>query len=134
MSPSRRHRTTVSRNPPAAPEPPATRPAPPPPRRGGRRRLVAALLVVGLLLAVDLARPPRAQLSARALLGAIHLYQRTLSPQMPRLGVRCRFTPTCSRYAEAAIAEDGALVGSLRAADRLLRCGPWTPPGTVDPP
>lgn len=86
------------------------------------------------LLAVDLARPPREQASAALLLAGIDAYQRTLSPAGAAAGVRCRFTPTCSRYAEAVIRRDGALVGSLRAAWRLARCGPWTPAGTVDPP
>lgn len=99
-----------------------------------RRRLAWAVLVTALLLAVDLARPPADQLSARALLAGVHLYQATLSPWMPALGVSCRFRPTCSRYAEGAIAKHGALVGSARAAWRVLRCGPWTEAGTVDPP
>jgi putative membrane protein insertion efficiency factor len=68
------------------------------------------------------------------LLAAIHLYQATLSPLMPRLGVGCRFTPTCSRYAEGAVRRDGALVGTARAVWRIARCGPWTPAGTHDPP
>jgi putative component of membrane protein insertase Oxa1/YidC/SpoIIIJ protein YidD len=32
------------------------------------------------------------------------------------------------------IRRDGALVGSARAGWRVLRCGPWTPAGTPDPP
>lgn len=91
-------------------------------------------LGVLLLLALDLARAPADQLSARALLGGIHLYQATLSQLMPRAGVRCRFHPTCSHYGEGAIRKRGALVGSLKAAWRIARCGPWTPQGTVDPP
>jgi uncharacterized protein len=100
-----------------------------------RRRLALASAVLLLaLLGLDLARAPGRQVSARLLLGAIHLYQATLSPRMPSLGVRCRFTPTCSRYAEASIRKHGALVGTLRAAARLAHCGPWTPQGTYDPP
>lgn len=99
-----------------------------------RRRWLAAVLAVALLLALDLSRAPADQLTARALLGAIHLYQATLSPRLPAIGVSCRFEPTCSRYAEAAIRENGALIGSLRAAYRISRCGPWTPKGTYDPP
>jgi hypothetical protein len=53
---------------------------------------------------------------------------------MPALGVSCRFEPTCSRYAEGAIRADGALIGTLRAVHRIGRCGPWTRPGTDDPP
>lgn len=104
--------------------------------RSRRRRLAvlgaAALLAAGC--AADLARPPARQLSARALLGAIDLYQATLSPALARGGARCRFVPTCSRYAEGAIASDGALVGTARSAWRVARCGPWTEAGTVDPP
>ena len=53
---------------------------------------------------------------------------------MPALGVSCRFEQTCSRYAEGAIRENGALIGTLRAVHCIGRCGPWTPPGTIDPP
>ena len=101
-----------------------------------RRRLTTLIVLVGVvvLLACDLARPPQRQVTARALLAAIHLYQATLSPRMPALGVRCRFTPTCSHYAESAIRKYGALVGTARAVARIARCGPWTPRGTYDPP
>jgi uncharacterized protein len=96
--------------------------------------LTAAALALVLLGTLDLARPPAEQLSAHALLAGIHLYQRNLSPWLGAFGVRCRFTPSCSHYAEGAIRKSGALVGSLRAVWRILRCGPWTPAGTVDEP
>lgn len=102
--------------------------------RHRRRFLRWGLAAFVLLLALDLARPPRHQASAAVLLGAIDLYQATASRWMPRLGVHCRFHPTCSRYAEAVIRRDGALVGSVKAMGRILRCGPWTPAGTFDPP
>jgi putative membrane protein insertion efficiency factor len=97
-----------------------------------RRRVALALLA--LLLAADLARPAPRSLLARAEVGAIHVYQATLSRLLGRAGVRCRFRPTCSHYAEGAIRQDGALIGSGRAAWRVLRCGPWTRAGTYDPP
>jgi putative membrane protein insertion efficiency factor len=103
-------------------------------RRPGRFKRAAAALLLAAALCVDLTRPPSRQASARVLLAGIHLYQATLSPRMPALGVRCRFRPTCSHYAEGAIARYGAVSGSLRAAWRILRCGPWTPAGTYDPP
>jgi len=101
-----------------------------------RRRLKAWIVALGLLLALglDLSRAPRDQISARFLLGGIHLYQATLSPRMGSLGVRCRFQPTCSHYGEGAIRKYGAWKGSWLALWRILRCGPWTPAGTVDPP
>jgi uncharacterized protein len=37
----------------------------------------------------------------------------------------CRFEPTCSAYAIAALSRYGALRGSWLAARRLLRCHPW---------
>ena len=66
--------------------------------------------------------------------GAIHLYQRTLSRLMPAVGIQCRFTPTCSRYADVVIARHGAIPGAWRTITRLARCGPWTEMGTVDEP
>ena len=100
-----------------------------------RRRLLLGLLLAALtLLAVDLTRPPSAQLSTRAMLAAIDLYQATLSPRLGRLGASCRFEPTCSHYGEAVIRRHGALVGGAKAAWRILRCGPWTPAGTEDSP
>ena len=97
------------------------------------RGRIVALLVLALLV-TDLVRAPERQLTARGLLAAIHLYQATLSPALGKAGVRCRFTPTCSHYAEGAIRKNGALVGSLRAGWRVLRCGPWTKRETYDPP
>lgn len=107
-----------------------------PPRKGwGVAQWLRLLAVVGVLaLAVDQTGPPAEQVATRFLLGGIDLYQATLSPRMPALGVRCRFRPTCSRYGEASIHKYGAMVGSARTAWRILRCAPWTPAGTYDPP
>lgn len=85
-------------------------------------------------LALEQLLPPNRQPTALTLGAGIDLYQATLSKWMPAAGVRCRFTPTCSHYAEGAIEKNGSVVGSLRAGWRLLRCGPWSPAGTVDPP
>jgi len=67
-------------------------------------------------------------------IAAIHGYQQTVSPVAARLGLRCRFTPTCSRYAEEVIARDGVTRGGWKTLRRVVRCGPWTPMGTNDPP
>lgn len=56
-------------------------------------------------------------------------YQRVISPGLPR---RCRYEPTCSRYAVQALSEYGILRGLVLAAWRLLRCNPWSP-GGYDP-
>lgn len=54
--------------------------------------------------------------------GMVRAYQLFLSPLLPP---SCRYLPTCSDYAAEALAEHGALAGSLLAARRLLRCHPW---------
>jgi putative membrane protein insertion efficiency factor len=56
------------------------------------------------------------------LIAPIRLYQLLISPLLPP---SCRFYPTCSQYALAAIAEHGALRGSWLALRRLARCHPW---------
>ena len=63
------------------------------------------------------------------LVGAIRIYQRTISKLLPPA---CRFYPSCSEYAAQAIERYGAVRGSALAASRLMRCHPWHP-GGVDP-
>lgn len=55
-------------------------------------------------------------------MGGIRLYQRALSPA---LGARCRFHPSCSRYAYEAIEVHGTLRGSWMATKRIGRCQPF---------
>ena len=98
-----------------------------------RRRVLRVFAIFTILLAVDQFLPPQRQVSSRLLLASIHAYQRTISPHL-KGRVVCRFEPSCSHYAEGAIEESGAVVGSFRAVARIARCGPWTPPGTLDPP
>jgi putative membrane protein insertion efficiency factor len=97
-------------------------------------RIWAAIAIVLIAIALDLRRPPPEQLITRATIGAIHVYQATLSPLYSRMGVQCRFTVTCSHYGEAVISKFGVMRGGWMAAKRIFRCGPWTPAGTVDPP
>jgi putative membrane protein insertion efficiency factor len=99
-----------------------------------RRALLLAAGVIAALLTWDLARPPASQWTAWSAITLIHAYQRTGAPFARSLGARCRFTLTCSQYAETLIRRHGLVAGGLRATRRLLRCGPWTAPGTVDPP
>jgi len=99
----------------------------------GWLRLLVLLATIGVA-AWDLTRAPHQQVGARLAIAAIHAYQATGSPLLASAGLHCRFTPTCSKYAEAVIARDGLARGSWRALTRILRCGPWTPAGTVDQP
>ena len=56
------------------------------------------------------------------LIGLIRVYRYLLSPL---LGPSCRYTPTCSEYAQQAIVQHGALRGSWLTAKRLCSCHPW---------
>jgi putative component of membrane protein insertase Oxa1/YidC/SpoIIIJ protein YidD len=86
---------------------------------------MALVLVAAAFAAVDV---------RAAALGGIHAYHRLLAPIAARAGVRCRLTPTCSRYAEIVIARDGVIRGGAKTIRRLARCGVWTAAGTRDEP
>jgi putative membrane protein insertion efficiency factor len=62
-------------------------------------------------------------------LAPVVAYQRLISPALPR---RCKYEPTCSRYAVQAVREYGILRGLVLALWRLLRCNPWSH-GGYDP-
>ena len=100
----------------------------------GRRRFFIIAIVLVIAAAVDTRRPPTDQFMTRAAIAAIHVYQATLSKWYERAGVQCRFDPTCSHYGEAVMRQFGAPRGGWLAMKRVLRCGPWTPMGTADPP
>jgi len=55
-------------------------------------------------------------------LGMIRFYRRAVSPfTLPS----CRFTPSCSAYAQEAIEKHGAGKGGWIALRRLFRCHPF---------
>ena len=99
-----------------------------------RRCWLIVLAVVVCAGVLDASRPPARQASVRLAVGGIHLYQRTMSPVLAPLGATCRFTPSCSHYAEAVLRRHGIVRGSWLTVRRIARCGPWTPAGTKDPP
>jgi uncharacterized protein len=65
----------------------------------------------------------------RIVLAPIAVYQRVISPALPR---RCKYEPTCSAYAVQAVREYGILRGLVVASWRLLRCNPLSH-GGFDP-
>ena len=56
----------------------------------------------------------------------VHFYRRVISPLKPKT---CRFYPTCSSYALAALRLHGACKGSWLTVRRLCRCHPFCEPG-----
>jgi putative membrane protein insertion efficiency factor len=52
----------------------------------------------------------------------LKIYQTCVSPL---LGERCRFHPSCSHYAVAAVEKHGIIRGFFFTIRRLFRCHPW---------
>ncbi len=67
--------------------------------------------------------------AVRAAQAPILLYRRVISPALPR---RCKYEPTCSAYAIAALQEFGILRGLVLAVWRVVRCNPFSH-GGYDP-
>lgn len=103
------------------------------PRRLKQKRAWLLLLATFLLLLVlDTFRAPENQVSARAYIGAVHVYQ-ALGRPLLRGRVVCRFCPSCSDYSIAAVQRHGIRRGLVLTFDRLSRCNHNTPLGTYDP-
>jgi uncharacterized protein len=73
--------------------------------------------VINPVVTLQLTRLPR-----HVLMGAIRVYQSTIGPALP---ASCRYRPTCSAYAYAAIERHGVLCGAWLAVRRLARCQPF---------
>ena len=69
------------------------------------------------------ARPRLRTLVRNIAVAPIVLYQRVISPAIPR---RCKYEPTCSRYAVEAVRTFGVGRGLVLAVWRLLRCNPFS--------
>lgn len=59
----------------------------------------------------------------------LRTYRFALSPVLNSLGCRCRFHPSCSRYAMQAFVNLGLVDASFKSLKRILKCGPWHPGG-----
>jgi len=65
----------------------------------------------------------------KILIAALAFYRRRLSPL---LAPSCRFSPTCSCYAQEALERHGLFYGLWLALRRVLRCHPFSA-GGLDP-
>ena len=62
-------------------------------------------------------------------LAFLHTYRLTTSPLY---GDVCKYYPSCSAYAVAAVQQHGAVKGAALTAARLGRCHPWAVGGVDD--
>lgn len=65
------------------------------------------------------------------LIKLIRGYKKYISP---RMGNKCRFSPTCSEYAMEAIEVHGVVKGGMLSLWRILRCNPFGKAGYDPPP
>lgn len=70
----------------------------------------------------------------KIILGAIKLYQKTLSPDHGWFKHHhptgyCRFTPTCSQYTYQSVTKYGVIKGGWLGLKRIFRCNPWSAGG-----
>jgi putative membrane protein insertion efficiency factor len=82
--------------------------------------LTAMTWRLAVIAVVCLLAPGRRGVRDR-LLRAVHRYRAEVSPKRPPC---CRYTPTCSTYAVAALERHGAAKGTYLTARRLRRCRP----------
>ncbi|MBP5527052.1 MAG: membrane protein insertion efficiency factor YidD [Bacteroidales bacterium] len=61
-------------------------------------------------------------LLSKLMLALIAFYRTCISPLLPPT---CRYTPTCSQYAQEAIRKYGPFKGGWLALRRILRCHPF---------
>ncbi|MBL4734609.1 MAG: membrane protein insertion efficiency factor YidD [Flavobacteriales bacterium] len=59
---------------------------------------------------------------SKAIVGMIKVYQIVISPLYVST---CRYSPTCSTYAQEALLKHGPLKGTFLSIKRILSCHPW---------
>lgn len=70
------------------------------------------------------------EFAKRIIIALIRFYQKFISPLKGKGS--CRFYPTCSEYAIAAVTKYGIFKGTLLSVKRILKCHPFHP-GGFDP-
>jgi putative membrane protein insertion efficiency factor len=89
------------------------------------------LALAAALIGADSVRAPDHQLVARIYVTAVRSYQR-VGPRTLAGYVRCRYSPTCSRYSVEAVQRYGLRKGLGLTLNRLWRCRGSVPRGTYD--
>jgi len=93
---------------------------------------LGSFLIMAMLFVADAMRLPPHQVSVRVFEASVVGYHRFIHPLTGRF-IRCRYTPTCSRYAVQAVCKYGIAKGGWMGLRRIESCRPSVPLGTVDP-
>ncbi len=60
----------------------------------------------------------------------LRFYKKFISPVFVILfGHACRFTPTCSEYADEAVRKYGIVKGGFMSIKRIIKCNPFSKQG-----
>jgi putative membrane protein insertion efficiency factor len=100
-------------------------------RRKLKLILLVALSLCGLGFGWDVSRQPEKQITARAYIGSVHVYQAVGRPMLKGL-IACRFRPTCSDYSIEAVQHHGLIRGLGLTFKRISSCTNKVPMGTID--
>ena len=65
----------------------------------------------------------------KILIKLINFYQKRISPAFAKVGVHCKFYPSCSEYMKQAIDKYGCIKGIFLGIIRLLKCNPFSKGG-----
>lgn len=93
---------------------------------------LAALFILFALGLLDSFRRPERQVTARAYIGAVRVYQAVGRPLLKR-HIQCRYQPTCSDYSIDAVRIHGVRRGLVLTVKRINSCTTAVPLGTRDP-
>ena len=89
------------------------------------------MLMLSLFHALSALLPRLLKLATRLMAHALNVPE----PLLHSTGISgCRYTPTCSEYAEVAIARFGPWRGSWLALQRIARCHPFSKGGLDNVP
>ena len=68
----------------------------------------------------------------KIMINMIKFYKKHISLFFEKMGVKCKFYPTCSEYTKQAIEKYGAIKGCFLGVNRIIKCNPFSK-GGYDP-
>ena len=81
------------------------------------------LLLAAVLCSCAVTPAPSGDRPAGFLAAVLEIYRGPLNHLYAIRGGQCPMYPSCSQYSRQAVARHGLFIGTVMAADRLMRCG-----------